>query len=87
MSDRSASDIISEVREEMEALERQVTIVDDFIVLNVSSEYSIPISECDSAEKLLGWISHLTEKTWMTMPVMARFISVAARASNIQIVY
>lgn len=74
----------NELTMEEEALRRQVHVVDGHIVINVAYEYQIATSRCDTPEKLLYWIWHLCEKTWMTLPVMERFIKVACRESNIK---
>lgn len=67
-----------------EELQRQVFVADGHIVINVSYEYNIALNRCDSAEKLLHWIWHLTEKTWMTNEVMRRFIELACRENNVE---
>ncbi|MEM1145199.1 MAG: hypothetical protein AAGI88_21685 [Pseudomonadota bacterium] len=73
-----------EVMNQMQRLEKQVYIADDHIVINVSYEYNIALSRCDTPEKLLHWVWHLTEKSWMTNEVMRRFIDVACRENKIE---
>ncbi|EMF4673503.1 hypothetical protein ACN1OJ_004125 [Providencia stuartii] len=48
-------------------------------------EYEILISSCDTAEKLVTWIFHLTEKSWMNIELLRHFIRVASKQSNINI--
>ena len=71
-------------------LDKQVQVKEGHIVLNSTPEneqadYNIELSRCDSPEKLLGWIRHLTEKTWLTMDMLDRFISVASAENKIEI--
>lgn len=63
---------------------KQVYVKNDTIVINVNYEYNIEISRCDTAEKLLGWVHHLTEKTWMTNEAMRSFIEIACKESGIE---
>lgn len=72
------------VRAEKE-LEQQVYVADGHIVIDVEYEYNVPLSQCDSAEKLLGWTYHLTEKTWMKNDVMRRFIELACHENGMEI--
>ena len=76
--------IADEFKEREEKLQQQVSVKEDHIVINVSYEYNIALSRCDTAEKLLHWVWHLTEKTWMTNDVMRRFIEVASRENKIK---
>lgn len=73
----------TDYQDSKEKLNRQVFIADDHIVINVYYEYNISLDRCDSAEKLLHWVWHLTEKTWMTNDVMRRFISLACQKNGI----
>ena len=69
----------------MEDLRKTVTVVDDHIVINVHYEYNIPLSRCNTHEKILGWAYHLTEKTWMSRDVLRYFIQVACHKSGLPI--
>ncbi|MEO1854651.1 hypothetical protein [Chromohalobacter sp.] len=71
-------------RKREEELQRQVYVADGHIVINVSYEYNVALNSCDSAEKLLHWVWHLTEKTWMTNMAMRRFIELACRENGIE---
>lgn len=78
-------DLIKEVAEHDEKMAKQVYVKDDHIILNVSYEYNILKADCDTPEKLLSWVYHLTEKTWMTTEAMRRFIEVACIENSITI--
>lgn len=79
-------DLFEEVMDEENLLAEQVSISDGCIVINVSYKYDIDLTSCDTAEKLLHWVWHLTEKTWMTNNVMRRFIDVACSENSINLV-
>ncbi len=66
-------------------LNKHVSIQGDFIVINVHYEYIIELTRCDSYEKILGWVHHLCEKTWMTTSLIEKFIEVAVKANNLDI--
>lgn len=76
--------LAEKMKEQEETLRKQVFVADGYIVINVSYEYNIELSRCNTAEKLLHWVWHLTEKTWMTNDVMRRFIEVACSENNIE---
>ena len=76
-------EIFEKVKQHEEKLNKQVSVEDNHIVINVTYEYNIELSRCDTAEKLLHWVWHLTEKTWMMNDVLRRFIEVACRENKI----
>ena len=59
-------------------LKKLIYIEDRCIVINTVGEYCIELDRCDTPEKLLEWVHHLCEKTWMTTDILARFIEVAS---------
>lgn len=75
--------IFEEIEQEIELNKQQVYLKKDSIVINVKYKYEIRLSRCDTPEKLLWWISHLLEKTWMNKRVMKRFILLTCKANNI----
>ncbi|MGI2028683.1 hypothetical protein [Endozoicomonas acroporae] len=79
------ADLADQVIEETEALRRQVFVADGHITINVSYEYNIALSSCDTAEKLLHKVWHLCEKTWITPEVLRYFIRLACRENGIKL--
>lgn len=75
---------LDEYRESKKNFVPKVYMHDKNIIINVTHEYNIDLNRCDTAEKLLHWIWHLTEKSWMTNDVMREFIEVACQESNIK---
>lgn len=82
---KSMGDLRKELEEHEVLLEKQVYIDAGHIVINVKYEYNIALNRCDSLEKILGWATHLCEKTWMSLDVMERFIRLAARHHKLDI--
>ncbi len=68
-----------------ESAKKEVFLDGDAIILDVSGRYEIALDRCDTPERLLGWIVHLCEKTWMTNAAMRRFIMLSADANEITI--
>ncbi len=68
-----------------EELAKKVFLDGDAVILDVSGRYEIALDRWHTPERLLGWIVHLCEKTWMTNPVMRRFIALASDANKITI--
>lgn len=68
-----------------EEMKKQVYIADDHVVINVVYEYNIPLNRCDTIPKILGWVDHLCEKTWINPEVLRRFIRLAAQQHSLEI--
>jgi len=66
-------------------LQGVVTVKEGHIVINVSYEYNIELARVRTAAHILAWVQHLGEKTWMTIPVLRRFIYVACREANVEL--
>jgi hypothetical protein len=61
-----------------------VSIIEDHIVVNIEYEYNIPIKECNTPEKILGWARQLSEKNWMTNNAMREFLEIACKLADIK---
>lgn len=70
----NATDVFDVVREHREEMAKKLYIADDNYVINIRYEYNIPRSECSTIPELLHWVHHITEKTWMEIPVLRKFI-------------
>jgi hypothetical protein len=62
-----------------EELNRQVTVADGCLTIDIEYPYHIDLNRIDTPEKILGWVWHLAEKTWFTQDHARRFIEVALR--------
>lgn len=61
-----------------------IRVEGDFIVLDFVYEYSIHEDRRRTPERVLGWVAHLAEKTWMTAPRLAHFTQVAFKEIGIE---
>lgn len=75
-----------EYDEQEEKMSKLICLDDGFIVLK-EREYPIPLTECNTAEKILGKICHLSNKNWITVEVLGMFIHIACRENKINIDY
>jgi hypothetical protein len=48
-----------------------------------SQEYNIPLNKCNTLEKILGWVIHLLEKSWVTKEIVNEFIETALKQNNL----
>ena len=78
-------DPVDQLIEHEERMRRQVYVTEGHVVINVSYEYNIPLNRCDSLDKILSWVVHLCEKTWITPDVLERFAHVAAAEHGLNI--
>jgi hypothetical protein len=59
-----------------------IKIDDKFITLR--GDYPISLSRCDTAEKILGWLLHLSEKNWFDRGFQTKFVSMLVHRFNIK---
>jgi hypothetical protein len=75
-------DYIEQMQQEARKL---ACLQDGFIVIDPDhTEYNIELSRCDSYEKIIWWISHLSEKTWITVPMIEQFILLACHEHKLR---
>ncbi|QDO82405.1 hypothetical protein FM037_03045 [Shewanella psychropiezotolerans] len=78
-------DLVKSASDKLGKVAKQVFIEDGHIVINVCYEYNIPISDCNTPERIRSWVKQLSEKTWMTNKVMEQFIQIACDQSNVKL--
>jgi len=81
---------IEAILKEEEELSKIVYIEDGFIIfkgcgVDHSFEYTISLLRCSTHQAILKWSYHLTEKTWITIPMLNRFIILATQEHNLRI--
>lgn len=74
-----------EFKRESTKMQDKVFVREDEIIINLSYEYPIPLSECTDANRILAWVDHLCGKSWMTVEAIEAFIAHAARHHNIDL--
>ena len=60
-------------------------VIDQFELFGSGGEYNIPLEQCSTPTEILGWVKHLSEKTWVTNDVMRRFVSIACEELGIDL--
>ncbi|MBT4296672.1 MAG: hypothetical protein HOD43_12805 [Candidatus Marinimicrobia bacterium] len=83
--DNSMEALFSAWSAEQQELDRIVSVKEGHVVINVGYEYSISLGTISSEKDVLDWAHHLCEKTWMTIPVLRRFIEVATSKSGLKL--
>jgi hypothetical protein len=63
--------------------DKVVYVTADEIVIDVGHQYKIALWRCSTQERILCWAAHLTEKHWMTMPIMRKFIRLCQKAHGL----
>lgn len=61
-----------------------IKVEGDEIVLNVAYEYAIPKQECNTHQRILAWVVHLSRKKWMQPRHLRRFVDVACAANGLE---
>ena len=59
-----------------------IEVQDAFII---DGHYHIYFCRCSSMQEILGWIAHLSEKTWVTPDLIGRFVLRAADRIGIDV--
>lgn len=65
-------------------LDKQCYIDGDYIVLDVRFPYDIELSRCDSPEKILHWVWHLSQKNWVHRHLLWKFINLVCEYHNLE---
>lgn len=81
---KTPGDGLEEWFEKQRKLAQQIKIEDDYIVVSVSYEYNIPLSECDTHERIIKWAWQLSEKNWASKEIVMTFIRVACTHHNLE---
>lgn len=50
-------------------------------------EYRIDFGRCNTVEKIIGWMNHLSEKTWMTKEMLNVFVQMTLSRIGYEIDY
>ena len=61
--------------------------VDDKFITIIDGDYPIEKTRCDTYEKILSWILHLSEKAWVDNETIYDFTEAAMRHANIKRVF
>lgn len=76
---------MSKYLEMLKELERKVLVKNGYITIKTPSgwDYEIELSRICGERAILGWLRHLSEKTWFTSKHACDFIDAACRYNNI----
>lgn len=76
---KSMAELEADYKRHVAELHRICHIDRGYIVFKIGddAEYEIALSRCDTYQKILWWTFHLTEKNWMTVPLLRHFIRLA----------
>mgnify|MGYP000585215116 CR=1 FL=1 len=66
-------------------LSNSIEVNDGFFIFVNEGDYDINLSECETHEKILGWVLQLNDKTWMTPQLMKAFIITACEYNNLPV--
>lgn len=65
-----------------EALSKVLYVEGDAIILEEGG-HSIPLDRCDTHEKIIARVLHLSGKDWVTLKHIVRFINLATRENKL----
>ncbi|MFL9961730.1 hypothetical protein PQR02_11600 [Paraburkholderia sediminicola] len=80
------NDVLTQAEAKDAELSKRIRQEGDFVVVRVAETAvakNIPVSELQTAEGLLRWTYELTEKTWMDVAQLRKFMEVAGAAAGI----
>lgn len=63
----------------------KIVVDETHLTINVDDhyQYEIALDRIDNPVKILQWVIHLTEKTWMTTELMRRFVLAACTKAGV----
>lgn len=56
----------------------------DYIVFAIRGHYEIHLRTCNTPSKIAVWASHLSDKNWMTLEALQRFVAIACEAHGFE---
>ena len=71
--------------EDFESIPETIIIEKDGINISKDKEYFIEWSRCDDIVKILEWVHHLSEKSWITSECIHEFITAATAHHKLDI--
>ncbi len=54
-------------------------------ILNDHGGYDIELSRCNTAQSILAWVAHLSEKIWIETQMINEFVKIATKKAGIKI--
>lgn len=78
---KSAKDFYQDLMDQR-ADDDKIYIEDGYLVINYAYEYSITLDRIKRPTDILGWVLHLSGKSWMTKERIENFILKCAEANN-----
>jgi len=70
---------MEELFQEIQDINDSIYWYEDWLIVNIAYPYEIYKDRIDTDDKILGWIYHLSDKTWMSKDHIKRFIYVATK--------
>ena len=83
MTDKN--DTWKKIEERDALLAKQVFVEGNRIVLDVMYPYEIAFDRCDTHAKILAWLVHLADKTWVSPEIMQRFALLSASQHGLEL--
>jgi hypothetical protein len=53
-------------------------------VFAIRGHYDIHLRTCNTPSKIAVWASHLSDKNWMTLEALQRFVAIACEVHGIE---
>ena len=62
-----------------------VALDGDVIRITVRYPYEVPLDRCATHQDILGWVVHLSRKTWMTPAMLRTFVHKACDGNGLKV--
>ena len=77
----SAKDVLPQLLKRREDNDH-IYLEDGYLILDFCGKYEISTDRISTPEQVLGWVCHLSEKTWMTKERLYNFIDKCGMVNN-----
>jgi hypothetical protein len=71
------------VNERHDELSKLLYVEGDAIIFQEGGDYEIPLDRCDTHEKIIARVLHLSGKNWVTLEHIVRFITLATHENKL----
>ena len=82
---RKVGEIMKDVVSDLRDRSRRCYIEGGSIVFRDGADYDIPLTQCNTYEKILGWQLQLSTKQWMTLDLLMQFTLMACDSHQLPV--
>ena len=85
MEPTTAKKSVLDTLEAMTNLYSEIQVTAEAIIFSAAARYEVPRADLRTEAGILRWTRHLGDKSWITIPLLMGFVSIAAHLAGISL--